>query len=199
MRDERRSSLALGVFTAVFAVSLALNVYQGWTIRQFRADQPKPRIAALPVGSPFPPLRVTDLNGGAYTVTYQDARPTVLYVLSPKCGWCARNERNINALANAKAKDYRFIGLSLVTAGLQQYIASRDLPFPVYTNISRNVATALDLTGTPQLLVVSRQGKLMKGWRGAFDGDVQVDIERYFDVRLPGLAPAPSERRRASD
>jgi len=61
------------------------------------------------------------------------------------------------------------------------------MPFSSYANIPPNVVSALNLVSTPQTLVVSPNGKLLKHWRGAFAGKIQAEIEQYFGVKLPGL------------
>jgi hypothetical protein len=43
----------------------------------------------------------------------------VFYVITPSCIWCRRNQLNVNRLADAKANDFRFVGLSLDESGLK--------------------------------------------------------------------------------
>jgi hypothetical protein len=47
-------------------------------------------------------IPVIDALGSRTEIRFDSDRPTVLYVLSPRCGWCSRNEDNIRALALAK-------------------------------------------------------------------------------------------------
>ena len=46
---------------------------------------------------------------------------------------------------------------------------------------------AYRLSGTPQTIVVSSRGEVMKNWNGAYVGDVKHEVESYFGIILPGL------------
>src|SRR5215471_3340557 len=76
--------------------SLALNVYQALKLNGVFA----PRSPEVRVGTKLPAqFTVTDAEGKPALLNLaEDSRPTVVYVLSPLCGWCKRNEANIKAL-----------------------------------------------------------------------------------------------------
>jgi hypothetical protein len=114
--------------------------------------------------------------------------PTVLYIFSPTCGWCARNLSNIRALAAARSSSFRFIGLSLSGPKLKDYAANTRLGFPIFEIKSYAAIKGLPLGGTPQTLVVSPTGRVIKNWPGAFMGDQETQVEEYFGVKLPGLS-----------
>ncbi len=63
---------------------------------------------------------------------------------------CKRNQANIDKLANTKANDFRFIGLSLAEAGLEEYVEGYHLKFPVYAGLTTETVQSLGLGGTPQ-------------------------------------------------
>jgi len=173
----------------VLGGSLALNVRLGWKLRGLESTVAGLRTPyRLPSGVTLPPIPATDLGGKPAVITYAGYPPTVLYVFAPPCRWCARNLANIQALASARGGTYRFVGLSLSDTGLREYVAANNLRFPVYTRVAPEAIRALRLGGTPHTLVVSSEGKLLKNWVGAYGNDLQREIERYFDVRLPGLA-----------
>jgi len=192
-------SLPQSLFLAAFAASLGFNVYQARTIDNLRGPRPTVDARLLPEGVPIPPLRVTDAAQNSTYIQYSGPLPTVLYVFSPSCGWCLRNEANITTLASAKSKEYRFIGLSTTSTDLDKYVRDHKPPFPVYTNVPKMVASALGLTSTPQMLVVSQEGRLLKHWRGAPIEVKKADVESFFNVRLPGLIePKPKPDQSAS-
>ena len=59
-------------------------------------------------------INVKGLNGEPSSITYQgDGLPTILYIFSPRCLWCASNLENAKALASGTNGRYRFIALSL--------------------------------------------------------------------------------------
>jgi peroxiredoxin len=111
----------------------------------------------------------------------------VFYVLSPSCIWCRRNQANIDKLAETKANDFRFIGLSLDESGLKEYLGEYHLKFPVYAGLTKETVESLGLGGTPQTFVVSSEGKVLKVWSGAYIESLQPDVEAFFGIRLPGL------------
>ena len=141
----------------------------------------------MPVGRGVPSIHVTDLEGKQAVISYAGYPQTVLYVFVPPCRWCARNLANVQALARAGGKTYRIVGLSLSDENLKEYVARSGVEFPVYSHLAPEAIGALGLGSTPQTLVVSPEAKLLRNWTGAYSGDLQAEVERYFGVRLPGL------------
>src|SRR5262249_38825740 len=119
-------------------------------------------------------------------------KPTVLYVITPSCIWCRRNQPNIEKIAEAKANDFRFIGLSLAESGLKEYVDEHHLKFPVYTGLTAETVRSLGLGSTPQTIVVSPEGKILKVWTGAYMENLRPEVEAYFGIQLPGIGPAAS-------
>ncbi len=153
------------------------------------------RAAPLAVGAVVPPITATGLDGARTTIAYdpkQDGRLTVLYVFTPQCVWCARNLDNLKALLTAKqgAPDVRFVGLSLAPDSVGAYVAQQGLTplLPVVvTRLSAATMTAYHFGGTPETLVISPAGRVVKNWSGAWTAKRQAEIEAFFHVRLPGL------------
>ncbi len=153
------------------------------------------RAAPLAVGAVVPPITATGLDGARTTIAYdpkQDGRLTVLYVFTPQCVWCARNLANLKALLTAKqgAPDVRFVGLSLAPDSVGAYVAQQGLTplLPVVvTRLSAATMSAYHLGGTPQTVVISPEGRVVKNWSGAWTQKTQAEIEAFFHVTLPGL------------
>lgn len=171
--------------TAMLALSLGFNVYMAHNggLR----SHPKP-VALLKPGASLPPsINVEDATGKPVRVNFaEDARPTVLYVLSPQCGWCKRNETNMKALYAADSDKYRFIGVSLVSLNLAKYIADKREPFPVYL-LPKETIQQLHVLGTPETIVVGPDAKVIHAWEGVYVQQNQTEVEKYFGVKLPGL------------
>lgn len=179
---------------ALLLGSLSLNVYFGWSVRRLKRDAGSPpNSAKLVAGVSVHPIMAVSLAGKQETITYQDnAKPTVVYVFSPSCIWCERNTQNINAIVNLREQSFRFIGLSLVNHDLREYVQSHHFSFPVYQSLDAESIQTLGLGSTPQTLVISPEGRVLKNWTGAFSKSVQAEVEEYFDVHLPGLAAPKS-------
>jgi peroxiredoxin len=169
----------------LLVISLCLNVYLGWKVKQGNVQAIIPKLS---LGMKVDPVTALGHDGKPFTISYNGSdRPTVFYVITPSCIWCKRNQANINKVADTKANDFRFIGLSLAEPGLKEYVEEHHLKFPTYTGLTRETIKSLGLGSTPQTIVVSPEGKILKVWMGAYDEEVRSEVEAYFGVQLPGL------------
>jgi len=186
---QRASRKALIVLTVSLVVSVALNVLLARRVRSlihFESARISDRL--LKVGIAVPPIAAKRLGGQEEVISYQGTnRPTVLYIFTPPCAWCARNTDNLKALVNQRGTEYRFIGLSLSSEGLREYAATHGLEIPIYTAPSPDTRKAYQLGGTPQTIVVSPEGRVLQDWMGAYVGDQKSQVEAFFHVSLPGL------------
>jgi hypothetical protein len=173
------------------AASLALNVALGWKVQSLTA-RPATRPGGVQAGTVLPSIPVVGLDGASATLSFRDPRPTILYVLSPHCGWCTRNQANIAALARAHGRRFRFVGLSIARDGLASYAERAQLGFPIFALAAERLIAELDLQATPQTVVVSPAGRVERVWVGAYLQS-QPEIERFFGVELPGLIPEEEE------
>jgi peroxiredoxin len=186
-RPRRKFDILL---LALLAGSLTLNVYLGWNNRRSPTTVSAAGRPRLTAGTKVNPVNVTDLAGVKQTISFGDAeKPTVFYILSPKCVWCERNAQNIAALANLKSADFRFVGISLDDEDLNQYVDAHHFNFPIYKDPSAESVRELGLKPTPQTIVVSRDGLVLKNWIGFFGGRSRGDVEAYFGIQLPNVSP----------
>jgi len=173
----------------LLVASLFLNVYLGWRVKQVGTHPGTQRSSLqLSPGTKVDPFTAVGLDGNQQTISYAATdKPTVFYVLSPSCVWCERNKANIERLVELKGNDFRFIGLSLTEAGLKEYAEGHHLKFPIYTRLTSKTIDSLGLGGTPQTIVISPEGLVLKNWKGAYAELTQPEVEAYFGLRLPGL------------
>jgi hypothetical protein len=191
MSDQNNSGLLSRRFqiltVGLLVISVALNVALARrnkdlnvALLSVKAEQ------SLQIGSSLPPIEAFDLAHHLQVLKYDAmTSPTVFYVFSPQCGWCAKNASNLRLLSERIKGRYRLIGLSLSSAGLDEYVAQQGMDFPVYTNLSPQSVAAYRLGGTPTTIVVSADGKLLREWKGAYMGDSKREIEEYFGVSFP--------------
>jgi peroxiredoxin len=171
----------------ILASSLFVN---GLLARQVYSDsrllaQRNP--ATLQVGDSVPTLTATDLTGAMATIDPRNTESTVLYVFAPACGWCARNLDNLRAVAEAAAKKgLRFIAVSITDDDVKDYAREHNLAMPVVI-ASPQSKSEYRLGATPHTLVIDRQGRVSKSWRGAFTGSTAKEISEFFGAALPGL------------
>ena len=171
--------------------SLALNVYLGWKVKRLGgAPSASQNTVKLSPGMSVQPITAMNLDGKQETISYAEhGKPTVIYVFTPSCSWCDRNNRNINTIVGLKRESFRFIGLSLADNGLSGYVDLHDLKFPIYRSLAPESIEMLGLGSTPQTIVISADGRIIKNWVGAFGGGLEPEVEEFFGVQLPGLDP----------
>jgi peroxiredoxin len=112
---------------------------------------------------------------------------TIVYIFSPNCPWCARNLKQIQELEVKRKGSNRFLGISTTADQLPAYVAKHGLSFPVFVAESDAALAAMEFFGTPQTLLVRRDGLVTHNWRGAYTGAVKSGIEQTFSIRLPEL------------
>lgn len=175
--------------TALLVCSVALNVYLTFKVKRYENVVSSLKgEGSLAVGSSVPSIEAKDLDGRTATLAFNgEGAPTVLYVFRPECGWCERNSQSVNALAAQAGDKYRFVGLSLSSKELKEYAARHGIKFPVYTDLPFSVTSAYKLSGTPQTIIVSPDGRVVRNWMGAYTGEFQHEVESFFGVSLPGL------------
>ena len=142
----------------------------------------------LALGDTLPAIVAKDPHGRTAVLNYSETQlPTVVFIITPTCGWCTKNVMNMRALVKNAAERYRFVGLSLSSDKLIDYVKENKLEFPIYTDLPILTMREYKLGGTPQTIVVSPQGQVTRIWSGAFAEDLQREVEDYFSVKLPGI------------
>ena len=178
------------ILPSLLVLALGVIALQGFRILELqRLLREVSTRGDLRPGTMVPEFQADDLHGVQGTVAYgRDPRPTVLYVFSPSCVWCARNSEAVNALSKQVSGKYRIIGISLSPEYLKAYLESHRLPFPVYTNIPDSVISAYHFGPTPETLVISPDGSVLQTWIGAYSQSTREAIEGFFSIRLPDFS-----------
>jgi len=169
-------------------VSLSVNVGLALQWRSRAADAPpvRPAVRDLAEGARVPPIVGRSAAGEPMRVDVANGKQLVLYVFTPRCGWCAQNLENVRTLAAAAGDRYRLVGLSL-DDDVGVYLTRERLTFDVVVGVPGATLAALGVRGTPQTLVISPDGRLMKDWHGAWRGPLAKQVEQFFGLTLPGL------------
>ena len=186
-----RHVVATGILLLLASVSLNIVLARRvWSFTHLQSSKASERL--LKAGTTVAPLTAKRLDGQQEVISYQSiSEPTVLYIFTPPCSWCARNMDNLKVLLDKERGKYRFIALSLSEQTLQQYVAKNDLKIPVYSGLSSETLKTYKLGSTPQTIVISREGKVLQDWVGAYVGDQKSQVEAFFHVTLPGLRDVP--------
>jgi hypothetical protein len=151
-------------------------------------DHESPSEGRLQAGTKLPPLEATGLKKELVTFRFEDSTlPTLLYVLRPGCIWCARNNDNLKAVIERAPGRYRVLIASLTEEGTAAYISEHGIHAAVVTNISEQTKRTYNLGGTPQTILISPQGVVIKNWMGAYTGGTAAEVQRTLSLELPGL------------
>lgn len=110
---------------------------------------------------------------------------TVLYVFSPSCGWCERNQPSVQSLARFLRGRARFLGVSLDREGLFDWTLIQKPEFDIITDLSYRALLTYQFKSTPMTAVITPSGTVEKVWHGAYVGKTLSEIEQYFGVSLP--------------
>jgi hypothetical protein len=190
--DGARSTRTDKLILALLALAVIVNLFVGvgvWRLSNVKASPPPQELLAVgpAIGAALPVLDAQRFNGAREELKFGiDGRPTLIYVFSPSCAWCAKNLGNLKTLLSAVTNSHHVVALSLEPE-VQDYIQKTGLSVPVYVNPSEKMFGPYGLGPTPLTLVVGPDGKVIKSWVGAYSGDVKKDVESYFQVKLPGF------------
>lgn len=173
----------------LLCISLGVNIFQSRKIREFQAEtEAKLQKRSVQPGTMVPAIAATAVKGAATVIRYSDSQlPTVLYMFAPKCSWCQRNRAAVLSLGEQLKDKARVIGVSVATMGTDEYIEQHPLGFPAVKDVAADAHEAFKMGSTPQTVVVSPEGKVLKSWVGAYMGNTKRDVESYFDIRLPAV------------
>jgi hypothetical protein len=185
-----RSPVDLGLLLALVA-SATINLWLATTVRTNKERSSGAlQIPLLSPGDTIRSLSVYTLEEARTVVRFDDvAIPTVLYVFTPTCRWCAENQTAIRALASSAGAKYRFIGISISDSleGVKTYLSESSLPFPVFARVSLEDGMRYGFGVTPQTFVVTPDGAILQRWTGAYTGSVLNELELYFNTKLPDV------------
>jgi peroxiredoxin len=184
----QRNNMPLFIFLlcVLLVMSVFLNLLLARKVSALRMENA--RLSAsnqLQEGSSVPPLTGHSIDGTPLAVHFEDAPiPTVIYVFSPKCGWCAKNIENFRSLIAQAGAEYRVVGVAMTRQDLDAYLSKERLTLPVFADVDASVAAAYQLGVTPTTIVISPQSKVLKVWGGAYGDGLRQEIEAYLGVHL---------------
>ena len=140
-------------------------------------------------GRPAPPLVVESRDGQSRELSMESQ--LLLYVISPRCGFCKQNTENMKALARQLGSRIPIVGISLERAQLDIYLESYALPFEVavFEGYRDSRLSSYGFGATPALYLIDK-GIIQRAWGGALTGASKKDLEDVLQVQLPGIVGA---------
>lgn len=186
--ETRGLRRVIWAMTVILGISLSVNLFLAYRIRKGGQLSTLIRLAPLAEGTVVLPIKAHSLDGAEVTISSQDnSNRLVVYVFTPQCTWCVRNLTNLKKILAEKHDAFRFVGLSLTDKDLDRYLSEKHLDLLVVMNPTAQTRNEYKLGSTPQTIVISPNGRILKNWVGAYSGATQKEIEEFFSVRLPGL------------
>lgn len=167
--------------TLLLSGSLVLNVALGLKLRRLSADLQSPRKGGVQLGRVVQSVDVLTVEGGTTKLAIAGSEGLVLYVISPVCPYCEQDCNNIRSIA-AKKQKTRFVGLSTQGRNLDTFLRGCQLPFPVYVASSSSLADPSDLNVTPQTIVFSSEGAVLRNWVGMLTGERMREAMSFFKI-----------------
>lgn len=188
--EVTKTSFILGIVIFVLVLSLDVALLrQNRKLGESLAAQTSS--LAIAVGSNVPSISGLSVDGKEEAIDYgKDPRKTLLFVFSTECGVCTKNWPTWESLAgHVDTKSMRLIYANLSKTVSPEYLSSHKLnSATVLAQLDPKVTVAYDLSLTPQLLLISSQGKVEHVWLGLLKGEQLADMERTLGMRGNQLA-----------
>ena len=170
---------------ACLIASLSINGFQGARILKLEQASAVPG-GALLEGAKLTRIAAKDLADRKKSVDFASkSKPTILYVFKPSCMWCQHNGAYLDSLAKQVRDRYNLVALSLSSDGLGEFLKEHPIGFPVFKDAPDEFVQMYHLGVTPQTIVVSEDGYVVKVFDGAYGGAVRGMVEEFFRIRLP--------------
>ena len=126
------------------------------------------------------------IDGSTRSFTFPREKMLILYAFSPTCVWSHRNYPNAVSLSKKLGTQADFVAVSLIDNQtlLETYVVEHRCPFSVLFGVTPTLKKDLRMGITPQLLVLSSTGELLKVWSGTFVDKNREEIEAFLHVKI---------------
>ena len=146
--------------------------------------------AAPPANAPSAPsFELPLLDGGSVdTADESEQRPIVLVFFETRCEQCRTQQREINAVAEEFGDIVLFVGVAgrSEPEDLRAYVTENEITYPVGADTDGDIWLQYAVEEPPLVVLVSRGGRLVRGWPGGVAGPALRD---QIDQMV--LAPTP--------
>ncbi len=135
-----------------------------------------------PATAPPAPRFELDLLGGEHleAASQWAERPLVLVFFESWCEPCREQQPEINRLAAEYEETVLFVGIAGLSDedGVRDYVRDNDVPYPVGIDGTGKVWLDYAAPEPPQVVLVSKEGRVLRGWPGGVAPEVlraQID------------------------
>ena len=99
----------------------------------------------------------------------------------------------MRSLVSTASPQFRFVAVSSEPLKAEQSSITSNYPISIAGAVSENDRRQYGFVATPQTIVV-RSGVVTASWAGAYVADVRKQVEEFFTLRLPNIAPSAPVR-----
>jgi peroxiredoxin len=144
---------------------------------------------------PAPSFELELLNGQTVDSAQQWAeRPMVLVFFESWCRLCRDQQSGINDVADQFADVVLFVGVAGQSPvdDVREYVADNDVDYPVGVDSSGRLWLKYAATEPPLVVLVSKDGRLLRGWPGGTTQEALRDQIERLAVEQPATRGASS-------
>lgn len=185
-----------GWLWVLLGVLATANLAQAYRIMDLRGrmavlkgeSRLKPGTAMLPLG-------VLARGGHRIEIPAKGPAPLVVYLMSPTCSWCQRNEAVFRSLVRHLQGRMRIVVVVSSSEDTLKYDAVGRLGVPISGEVDAETSRAFRFGGTPETILIGADGRVLEVWSGAYMGAMKKEIESRLSVTLPDVGEARSLSR----
>jgi peroxiredoxin len=160
----KRSSVVGGIGFAVAAMAVVAMVTA--TGSAGAAEK------GVKVGEAMPDFTLKSTDGKEHTLSKYKGKVVVLDFSCQDCPWSRGADGELIQMAkNYEDKGVVFLGIesskSTTPVAINEYIAEREIPFPILKDMGNAYADKVNAQVTPEIFILNKEGKL--AYHGAFD------------------------------
>jgi peroxiredoxin len=141
---------------------------------------------APPDAPPAPPFSLKLLDGRTVQArSLWRSRPAVLVFFSSWCSECASEQKDLAPLVERYGGDVAFLGIagSDKPAPLKSFVGDHDVGYPVGIDTELAIWKRYAIRTPPAVVLVSRGGRLLRGWPRPVAGDLERELAQVVRER----------------
>jgi uncharacterized membrane protein YphA (DoxX/SURF4 family) len=139
---------------------------------------------ALAEGDKLPPLNVIDMNKEKSTIDFSGAKQTLLFIFSPHCKPCQKNQANWQAIVAGIRDSMPVLGIS--TLGFEEtldYFINNEPNYQVFVPDDESFA-AYRVDYVPLTILVDNNGLVKEVWKGVLNAASIQSIDTKIQIRI---------------
>jgi len=181
-RDKSTGSVQSILNVGLLALCLVLLASNLVLLRQAKAverNNEALRHFALEIkaGARVPPLEGVDLAGNWARIGFDQQKPLLVFVFSPRCAFSDRNWTTWSALSPVPEQRVRVAYVDVSKTADAAYLRAHPTGNAlVIAKPDARAITSYNLSMTPQTILVDSQGTVLKVWSGVLTASDVADI-----------------------